>query len=213
MGRQGRLRLGSSPRGPPPTRWAPMAPRFPAGWLQPLPLPRKPRCGCPFAAVGGAAGQKAGCPGPLPQPQSCSRPDPALGLTGLPRPAPRQLPHMRARPQIFLTPLGLLPEAQAAPGTATSIWDTQPLVGSWSRRLLFSRTVQSPDSLVASSRPVSPAAQDGRQVAVHPSGRLVRPLHLLQAWAAWRYLRHDIVRPDVGSRREVCFALHFGGSQ
>ena len=49
-------------------------------------------------------------------------------------PGSPQLPHMRARPQIFLTPLGLLPEAQAAPGTATSIWDTHPL-GSWSRLL------------------------------------------------------------------------------
>lgn len=66
MGRQGRLRLGSSPRGPPPTRWAPMAPRFPAGWLQPLPLPRKPRCGCPFAAVGVLQGRRQGAQGPFP---------------------------------------------------------------------------------------------------------------------------------------------------
>ena len=66
MGRRGRLRLGSSPRrasSNPLTRsldWAPVAPRFPSSWLQPLPHPWKPRCGCQFAAAGGAAGQRVG---------------------------------------------------------------------------------------------------------------------------------------------------------
>ena len=68
MGRRGRLRLGSSPRrasSNPLTRsldWAPVAPRFPSSWLQPLPHPWKPRCGCQFAAAGGAAGQRVGSP-------------------------------------------------------------------------------------------------------------------------------------------------------
>ena len=163
VGRRGRLRLRSSPRrassGPltRPLDWAPVAPASPSleaqVWL-------------PVCSSRGCCGAEGGEP---PQFQSCSRPDPALGLTGLPGKLPDQ-PRMRARPQIFLTRLGLLPEAQATPKTATSTWDTHPL-GSWSRCLLFSRTVQSPDSLVASHRPVSPAAQDGRRVGVHPSGR------------------------------------------